>query len=38
LEGYEKDVVRKIMISNYIDTYEPDYNSWHPVINNTMPQ
>ena len=27
LEGLEKDVVRKIMISNYIDTYTPDFNS-----------
>jgi hypothetical protein len=27
LEGTEKDIVRKIMVTNYIDTYEPDYNS-----------
>jgi len=26
LEGTEKDAVRKIMISNYIDTYTPDLN------------
>ena len=27
LEGTEKDIIRKIMVTTFIDTYEPDYNS-----------